>query len=206
MTERPILFSAPMIRALLAGTKTQTRRLVTVPWQGGRRALPFEPYWVEEDGRLLFSDESGEYRPWIDCAHPYGVVGDKLWVRETWQTSGNHESALAATGRDSHEGPCFTFAADRVKPGRGWRPSIFMPRGASRITLEITSVRVQRLQRITEEDAKAEGVTPDADCIANRCARPHWDGYMDLWDSINGKRAPWKTNPWVWVIGFEVMK
>src|SRR3989344_1821939 len=84
MEERPILFSAPMVRAILAKKKTQTRRLVTVPWKGSSRALPYEPYWVDTDGNLFACDEYGDYHRAEDVLRPFGGAGDRLWVRETW--------------------------------------------------------------------------------------------------------------------------
>lgn len=132
-------------------------------------------------------------------ACPYGAPGDRLWVRETWRM-------------DQHgKGSNVIYAADldeRFRGGKGpWRPSIFMPRSASRITLEITSVRVERLQDITEKDIIAEGVTVD---VAAKMTGIPWSSLPTLhhaweagWDFINGKRAPWASNPWVWVISFR---
>jgi hypothetical protein len=205
--ERPILFSGPMVRALLEGRKTQTRRLVTVPWQGGRRTLPFAPYWVEEDGRLLFCDEAGEYHPWVDCTHPYGVPGDRLWVRETWAPVDRSPRRIHfAVDRaswlrvDTEDGYRWDFrerwGSDCVPPSR-LKPGIHMPRWASRITLEVTDVRVQRLQEISEDDVVAEGLD-----LINGDRRKQ-DAYAELWDDLNGKRAPWKSNPWVWAISFR---
>lgn len=210
MSDRPILFSAPMVRAILAGTKTQTRRAVK-PWEPRlmnlRRPVP----------------DDVSYLPDFTCYRstcPYGQPGDRLWVRETW-AFGTH--ALAAA-RDE-DGP-FVYAADGTTQGRlcdRWRPSIHMPRSASRITLEVTGVRVERLQDISEADARAEG----ASCrrISSGDARmglSDWwsfgtdrggediggaftakQGYELLWESINGAGS-WDANPWVWVIGFDV--
>ena len=192
MKERPILFSAPMVRALLNGTKTQTRRAVKA------KHLP----WLE-NSVLNFLDGKWNQRPL-----PYGKPGDRLWVRETWA----HEIHALAAMREE-DGPFAYAATDSVQHrlGEKWRPSIFMPRWASRITLEITRVLVERLQDISEEDAIAEG-----------CAKNHngyyWGGphavsglkqmatavsaYQDLWESINGPGS-WDANPWVWVIEFK---
>lgn len=159
--ERPIMFSAPMVRAILAGRKTQTRRVV--------RFLPPRP-----------------------C--PYGVPGDRLWVRETW----------CADGLDDGSAPLYHFRADGDHdPEATWRPSIFMPRTACRIVLDVTGVRIERVQDISEADAKAEGPELLPDPMQDTPRR--WrDSYRTLWDSINGKRAPWDSNPWVWVVEFKV--
>lgn len=197
MRERPILFSGPMVRAILAGTKTQTRRTL--------RAQP--------DDKLCHGvhyDRTTGGAMWGAC--PYGVPGDRLWVREAWRVSCHID--------DQPPRECFKYCspsralqmqyvADGHEPMSccsEWgkvRPSIFMPRRASRITLEITDVRVQRLQEISEEDAKAEGVEPYRLPVHSaRESMRHADGFSVLWDSINAKRAPWASNPWVWDITF----
>jgi hypothetical protein len=212
MKERPILMSAPMVRAILAGRKTQTRRLVTVPWRGSQRTLPYEPYWIDTDGVLQFCDETGDYRPWVDCVAPYGKPGERLWVKETFREVFG-ETRYRASIAELH--------------GETWKPSIFMPRKLSRITLEVTDVRVQRVQDISEEDAKAEGLSPitkDGHLIKwgipDRDGLPGTDNdgwpwqewerdprkaFAKLWDKINGKRAPWSESPWVWVVSFRVL-
>lgn len=176
--ERPILFSAPMVRAILEGRKTMTRRVVKVPWVGRETCQPYEPHYIIEDGVLKNLDEYGHYIP-VHC--PYGQPGDRLWVRETalyWQNI---------------KGPCSVaaYAADgyELEPGEKWTPSIFMPRWASRITLEITAVRVERLQDISEEDSKREGF-------------PDVVHFYELWTILNGKES-WRANPWVWVLEFK---
>lgn len=192
--ERPIIFSAPMVRALLAGRKTQTRRLVRneteacaecfnagVPHNqgdGGMGVFGSDPYL-----RIDYCEHNDRTGWRIRCRH--GVPGDRLWVRETTWINGGY----VATDSPPHA-------------HAGKRSSLFMARRDSRITLEVTAVRVERLQDITEEDAKAEGVEPDLDCIANRCARPYFDRYMDLWNEINGPGS-WQTRPWVWVVSFQ---
>lgn len=214
MTERPIIFSGDSVRAIIAGAKTQTRRLVTVPWRGSQRALPYEPWYVSEDGRLLVdcseADDShgnGDYREFTTCQrHPYGRAGDRLWVRETWSWDAEYE------------GPgCVSYRArDDERQGQRWRSPIHMPRWASRLLLTVTEVRVERLQSITEEDAEAEGVAPykQADLTNVREVAaffgsgpaPHLSyraGFANAWDSLNGKRAPWAENPWVWVVTFR---
>jgi hypothetical protein len=154
MTERPILFSAPMVRAILAGTKTQTRRVVTV--RRGEVPGKFSPeIEYQMRGQHIESLASAGIR----C--PFSV-GQILWVRETW-----------------------------------WRPSSFMPRAYSRIDLEVTEVRVQRVQEISDGDAYAEGIS-GCDWMGDPVGE-----YAKLWDSINGKRAPWASNPFVWCLTFR---
>lgn len=174
MKERPILFSAPMVRALLEGRKTQTRRIVKLPAKDG-----------SGDNRFVFDDAEGRKR-FIDC--PYGEPGDRLWVRETWRPAQVDGMAwyAATCGDETHE---------------RWKPSIHMPRWASRITLEITGVRVEQLQDISESDAIAEGVTP-SDMKAISCLDRNYHAYFMLWESINGSGS-WDLNPWVWVIEFR---
>jgi hypothetical protein len=206
-----------MVRAILDGRKTMTRRVVK----------PQPPKSVEKpqfDNRQEFNSWcffgrrfgiQGRYSDYhAKC--PYGKFGDKLWVREKWATvyalDTTRASALragfpcefSAGGTDVHG---FDHLGDR---GR-WRPSIFMPRSASRITLEITAVRVERLQQITESDAKAEGVM----LLTGSKSRPlgskeksqpvtHHQTFHGLWDSLNEKRGyGWDGNPWVWVISFR---
>lgn len=198
--EKPIIFGAPMIRALLAGTKTQTRRLVK-PQPG--LSAPYRACcdW-ENHYKIWVAVDDGDSR-WWKC--PYGVPGDRLWVRETW--------CPRSGGRLAMDEVCIPrYRADgelRPEWGFRWRSPIHMPRWASRITLEITGVRVERVQDITHRDCVAEGwpgtdekrtwieAIGDGDdaCI-------EW--YADLWDSINGKWS-WKANPFVWRMEFKVL-
>ena len=172
--ERPILFSGEMVRAILDGRKTQTRRVVKPqpPPLGG---------FVK---------------------NPYGQPGDRLWVRETWALDDK-----------------YYYRADGAVGDRcgKWKPSIHMPRAASRITLEITGVRVERLQEITISDIYAEGAITDewlewrddvsgVGMPAGSRIENERDVWEKLWDSINGKTYPWKSNPWVWVIEFKRIK
>lgn len=183
MTERPILFSGPMVRALLAGRKTQTRRVVTAKGaqQDGVR------YWRpgSQPGRWVACD--GFAIGWILC--PYGMAGDRLWVRETW---------LEMTPSDRPRS--FDYRADTEDGPARWRPSIFMPREACRIRLEVTDVRIERLNDITPGDACSEGIEFPPDGVPwDPC-----DAFADLWDQINAKRGfDWETNPWVWVVAFR---
>jgi hypothetical protein len=203
MGERPILFSGPMVRAILAGDKTVTRRVVTTP----RWAMP-GTLEGDEDGFEACARVSGCMS---DVACPYGDVGDTLWVRETWAHAGTSRSVI--------------YRADEGGQIVKWRPSIFMPRWASRLTLRVTGARVERLHAITTADILAEGVrVPTFDgaallCITGKCSpieylsRPMpaggWSGdellrahFASLWDEINGAGA-WAKNPFVWVVAFE---
>ena len=181
MKERPILFSGPMVRAILEGRKTQTRRV-----------LKLQDY----DGGDCYETKDGILRDILSLC-PYGIPGDRLWVRETWR---RHKENLpdGIMYRANNMLSFFTGdepeAAHDCKRTDFWRPSIFMPRWASRITLEITGVRVERLQEITEEDAISEGV------LSSDYDKTYRYAFSVLWDSINGKKYPWSDNPWVWVI------
>lgn len=189
MTERPILFSGPMVQAILEGRKTMTRRVVKNIDSVWERGTPEE--WMSGNGnrprlggypkdRPLFKRPDG--LPMVAPAIPY-PVGTRLWVRETWREYNNAAGVLyRATD---------TWADHPINGVSQWRPSIHMPRWASRITLEVTALRLERLQQITEEDARAEGV-------ASR------DEFMALWDRINDKTYRWESNPYVWVVGFRV--
>jgi hypothetical protein len=175
MKERGILFSAPMVRALLAGSKTQTRRICKVRDVNG---APLTSYMGDALAALIRQH----------CL--YGQPGDRLWVRETWQRDPLNDGKFLyrATQR------CETVF-DK------WIPSIHMFRYASRITLEVTGVRVERLRDISETDAKAEGTTPSivGDDLEHLKYRA---GYQTLWESINGAGS-WAANPWVWVVEFK---
>ena len=188
MKERPILFSASMVRAILNGSKTQTRRTIR------GKALEF----LESGMRP--ADFGGIVDSKSLC--PYGKPGDKLWVRETWNKHGglltyHADGDWVAEYKSKHDKTNLTavYEAKMLK----WNPSNNMPRWASRITLEITGVRVERLQDITNNDALDEG-TPDLRTIENG-----WDMrrcFQDLWEQINGVGS-WGENPWVWVIEFK---
>jgi hypothetical protein len=193
MKERPILFSAPMVRALLDGSKTQTRRAFPVP----ESVTAFKHFEGLRWDRIQ-GDQRGDT---INC--PYGQPGDRLWVREAWRTV---SEADELPPRDLTAAHRIWFEADAPhQPGAGkLRPSMFMPRPASRITLEVTGVRVERLQDISETDAWGEGVGFEAveAFIRTSVDRPAGFAYRELWESINGEGI-WKTNPWVWVVEFK---
>lgn len=195
MKERSINIKAWEVRAILDGRKTQTRRVV--------KPQPERRWNVEPDGTFCRGEhEKGEpceeHAERLIC--PYGQPGDRLWVRETPL---NH----ALSG---YSPVWFYRADDDEKPhDRKWIPSILMPRKASRITLEIESVRVERLNEISEEDAKAEGIDGwnwDGDVLpfvaANQHLHPAVLKYALLWQSINGPGS-WDANPWVWVVTFR---
>jgi len=227
MREKPILFSAPMVQAILAGKKTQTRRVIKPDvsagfdvgrgtedakagypfiedkfgnWLPAVRFAPYQPgdlMWVRERWRVAaWSEEDGiqvEYRSDASYSHwiqpPDGI--DDLWEQST-------DDAIMA-GLVTDENGDYSWGRDEC-PTR-WRPSIFMPRWASRITLRVTGVRAERLQEISEEDAKAEGVGAWHDTTAGTIYRPE---FQLLWNAINAKRGyTWTSNPWVWAITFE---
>jgi hypothetical protein len=217
MKERPILFSAPMVRAVLDGTKTQTRRVVKSPHVVDLDVFSFAPERGEWEGGICVGGNTA-HGEWICC--PYGVPGDRLWVRETWQPVWATEDR-PPHGLASAEGWRIGYVAtDGVQEFHDMddglvvrsRPSIHMPRWASRITLEITSIRVERLQAITEEDARAEGLEiVRTDPEVRYAGQPHNPGewrsavraFEQLWSAINGERASWSSNPWVWALSFK---
>lgn len=200
--ERPILFSGPMVRAILEGRKTQTRRVINFARLSSIRrgrlfySVPLKSWAIAS--ATDYGTHIDEFVELVKC--PYGDIGDRLWVRETFCESYEQQCADAA-GMTNTSGKYWDYRADFENPGRGWRPSIHMPRGASRITLEITYVRVERLQDISEADAIAEGckawkgVPGDGEMSAV-------EAFRRLWESINGADS-WKANPWVWVVSFE---
>ena len=212
MTDRPILFTGPMVRAILDGRKTVTRRLVTghdvieerddgTPW-------PYYTTWSHGD----------DGSPWQAC--PYGVPGDRLWVKETFaervdidgkdpaqRARAKHYLMFKANGDDPRD-------PDNFHTWGRWRSPRYMPRWASRLTLDVVSVRVERLHEITEEDASREGVEhmdgllDEADLcrVAKAMGAMATDSrvwFACLWDSLNAKRAPWASDPWVWRIEFR---
>lgn len=200
MKERPILMSAPMVRATLAGTKTQTRRLVK-PTMTAPRVAPATMYPWLIDGEQETDDHGlpcwvGEHpayptgMKWFSC--PYGQPGDHLWVRETF-------------ARKADTADCAWYAADFVDHRAAgasmrlrWRPSIHMPRWASRLDLEITAVRVERVRDISHEDAIAEGFPNVEGQTWGRL------GFSQLWDAVYAARGyGWAVNPWCWVVEFR---
>lgn len=214
MSEKPILFSAPMVRAVLAGTKTQTRRALRVQppantvqvstWHHPDQRPMFYA-WTRAGGPVadhLFG--GAEISDWEPVPCPYGKPGDRLWVREAFAGS----IAYERHGYPLKEwGNKIWYIADGEPRSGQWtlpRPSIHMPRALSRITLEVTGVRVERLQAISATDAIAEGVNVHAD----HHGKPRdsiyspVQAYRDLWEQINGPGS-WDANPWVWVVEFR---
>lgn len=203
MKERPILFTGPMVRAILEGRKTVTRRVVKPqPDFLGSMVDPNTPFKTLDAG----------LHARITC--PHGQPGDRLWVREAWAADAQVD---AIAPRDLSQGEPIWYPADfsvrqtgcsMISKGRG-RPSIHMPRWASRILLEITAVRVERLQDISEEQALAEGVHGEpCDHARQACSDIGCWGdtakgaFGFLWEQLNGAGA-WQTNPWVWVVEFK---
>jgi hypothetical protein len=217
--ERPILFSAPMVRAILAGQKTVTRRQVKKQAALDCLAAGFEPSFLALTGNADL------------C--PYGKAGDRLWVRETWgvishgfDEQGNmiawEPDRPAKAIREMRFGQGYysghvIYAADGPAewagdddgggdPRSAWKPSIHMPRAASRILLEITGVRVERLQDISRSDIRAEGLVCPPELASDDVSPNYRDWYpaawRELWESINGAGS-WMANPWVWVVEFK---
>ncbi|HID9179129.1 TPA: hypothetical protein ACXE53_001519 [Klebsiella quasipneumoniae] len=238
MTERGMIFNGEMVRALLSGRKTQTRRIV----KGTDGAVKFCKEW-DINGKEVFvvlgeKDHTGMNPVLGAISCPFGAVGDRIWVRETWATLGNEDGCCIdwegnLCKGDERSAARIYRASCEQRPGDyglwsipddaywkphtkehkfegAWRPSIHMPRWASRILLEITDVRVERLNAISEEDARAEGII-DGGCLncgepePCGCANPEpdaTDAFAYLWQSIYGQEN-WNANPWVWVISFK---
>lgn len=198
MMVRPILFSGPMIRAIIAGRKWQTRRVIKL-----QPDVPDQFVKTGSGGCVLLNPahaNPSEGAREISC--PYGRPGDWLWVRETWAPYG--QGAV--------------YAADENAMASRWRPSIHMPRKLSRLSLRISAIGIERIQDITEAEAKAEGVDPKRWCDLKTAslsilgglgaylpAEPRYRyGFYEVWESINAKRGyGWEINPWVWVITFD---
>ena len=212
MKERPILFSGAMVRAILDGRKTQTRRIVK-PQPVNKAVNKVDPdEWTFAGTQTLphgefslgFENQPLNKHMRVRC--PYGKPSDRLWVRETWQalTEPNPSYLIAEKPQPGDDIRYRATEPETWIPALPWRPSIHMPRWACRLVLEITDVRVERLQDISRQDALAEGIDMSAPQVASLVEeyRPVI-AFAGLWESINAKRAPWKSNPWVWVIEFE---
>jgi hypothetical protein len=193
--ERPILFSGPMVRAILDGSKTQTRRVVKPqPLSAGPVPCPY--------GKI-------GHRLWVRETHRYGVHDD-LWDAVEYKADG---AWMKPSGLDQSTG--WKFSQECDSDTHRWRSPIFMPRWASRILLEVTDVRVERVQEISEADVLAEGVDYENGETAEWfdegehyyiAGSPHTGekyAFMCLWDSINAKTYPWDSNPWVWAVSFK---
>lgn len=231
MTDKPILFSGPMVRALLDGRKTQTRRVAKIT------AVMGDKVGITSPNESLIELEPGEFHKGIfhyesvdALSGPYRLpyaIGDRLWVREAWRTSRHYDDLkpsemggeepvqfIADGAVDAHAGRVDDLS------GRA-RPGIFMPRWASRLTLIVTDVRVQRVQEISADDARAEGVQPVCDPASDTGDLAYMNyqktgeafaglgaarlSFMTLWDSLNASRGyGWDVNPWVAAYTFEV--
>ncbi|WP_434171278.1 hypothetical protein AHYW_002661 [Providencia manganoxydans] len=219
MKERGIIFNSEMVRAILDGRKTQTRRVVK------HQRHPSQEIKLCDDGFFHWSMIGAE-KPLSAINYEYGRVGDRLWVRETWQGplinytddqplfKGHHifeKSDNCVYKADGGETPEFFDCDDNLK--RGWKPSIHMPRWASRITLEITNVRVERLNDISARDVVAEGLIQLP--VSGRYVRfegaqhfglayrDHKEAFADLWGEVSKPDCNFESNPWVWVIEFK---
>lgn len=216
MKERGIIFNGEMVRAILDGRKTQTRRIMKMQPQPSK-SRPGD-FWFSSkklESMVHVSDLVPGHSPISDChlffqehCCPFGTVGDRIWVRETWAEAGAGAPDLKLYRANYPEHVPTHYEnvppADEIR----WTPSIHMPRCASRITLEITGVRVERLNSISQEDAQAEGMEltgwrptysdPDS---GGEVWTPY-DNFAQLWESIYGEES-WKANPWVWVIEFK---
>lgn len=200
MKEKPILFSGPMVRAILDGRKTQTRRVCKdVPCQ-------YAGYVEHRVGHSFWSNHPDAQGYVEDC--PYGAPGTRLWVRETFAhvVDSRGDSVTRYWDGKSFK---YIYRADATERPTKWTPPIHMPRVASRITLEITDIRVERLRDISEADAIAEGVEELNERGTYKDYSDHeniWlsarGAYFTLWESINGKGS-WNANPWVWVVEFK---
>lgn len=204
--ERPIIFSGDMVRAILDGRKTQTRRPIK-PQPGPQAYVtPFEGGWMFGG---LIADIPTKYRSRL-LACPFVETCDMLWVRETWAFVTDYCGNVVLSGRLA----LYRADCERGLEPSHWRPSIHMPRWASRITLEVVSVRVERVQDITEEDAQAEGMEPGCLTCGENCiytggcgyCRPCYrESFSGQWQSIYGRES-WLANPWVWVVEFRRVK
>lgn len=235
MKEHPIIFSGSMVRAILDGKKTQTRRVIKHQPSGPEIFPPnqFCDQWYFRDA--YYACEGNDIGRYVSC--PYGVVGDRLWVRETFCPINITQPLERYTLSCYRARVKFAYAADHATQYRPvdaagnerlWKPAIHMPRWASRITLEVVSVRADRLQEISEADARAEGAScclwyepfgkeeGDSINLSGDAINPvhpshggergisYRNGFATLWDSINAKRGyGWDTNPYVWVIEFK---
>ncbi|HCL6769505.1 TPA: morphogenetic protein [Enterobacter hormaechei] len=203
MTERGMIFNSEMVRAILDGRKIQTRRIIKDCTVGRDPISKFI-----QIGKKFIGCYPEDVPELIRECCPYGVPGDRIWVRETFQgplfdfeqmeayqedSSKFKKPEFCVYKADGKRAPEFLDADDNLHCG--WRPSIHMPRWASRITLEITGVRVEQLNDISEEDARSEG-------ISGSSVRDVKEAYAALWRSIYGSDS-WRANPWVWVIKFK---
>jgi len=218
--ETGIIMSGNHPKLILEGKKTMTRRT-----QGLERVNKEPDNWllaaVFQDGKARFSKLDGSQELTLKC--PYGGYGDRLWVREIWRIFewDNESGQFYIEYRSGGKSPALCVTDEVLEkywlpnanwPEDKWRPSLFMPRWASRILLEITEVRAERLQEITYADARAEGVLPyllyrSLETPQAKKEEATLLAFQDLWDSLNGKRGfPWDGNWWVWPINFKKLE
>lgn len=215
---KPILFSTPMVQAILSGTKTQTRRIIRP--QPCQEATKFN--------KFIYSDDTGWEARFANDSSPavcdrkvHIVIGHTLWVRETWERfdcsccEGDYYTGECFSVPDKNEG-CYLYkASHEIRGDARWHPSIHMPREAARIFLRVTDVRVERVQELSVDDCIEEGVEVEWSeslpkpsymslAYAERRVKPAFQtAYRELWDSLNAKRGySWTANPWVWVYKF----
>jgi hypothetical protein len=213
MTDRPIIFSAPTVRALIDGTKTQTRRIIK-PQPVLKR---YEWVWSAKGACLVWQED--QPCPFFSAGMPGDIylpyqIGDKLWVRENWASHPCSKDHVSPKGASHPWGsPIFkaSFNASLNPECEGfskWRPSIYMPRWASRITLIVDRVRVERLQDISPEDVEDEGVQIPMHHRGDLHSKHRWkhDHFRPLWNSVNADRASWESNPFVVALTFRVIK
>ena len=205
MKTKPIIMQPWGVRAILDGRKTQTRRVGKIPEAPPESGAYFDAYnggpywnWWLPDGRCALPQVKS----------PYGQPGDLLWVRETWcdiRGGGFGSQVAYLTDSLDHNGVEDSDSKRaRLDYGYKWRPSIFMPRWASRLTLRITNVRVERVQDISETDAHAEGIAIEQLPYNPQDPHPCQTWFKGVWEDINAKRGySWESNPWVWVVEFE---
>jgi hypothetical protein len=218
--ERPILFSGAMIQALLAGTKTQTRRALkpqptmdpaNVKTVNGDYDLGCGLYFVADELGPFAKQADRDLHPWYDdfIRCPYGKPGDRLWVRET-HAFFSPEVSLLEGGRYVYRADASPLTEAAVARYSKWKPSIHMPRVASRLLLEVVSIRIEQLRSISVADAVAEGIkAQNGDYYSYDSGRfDSWytakESYASLWEHINGPNS-WEANPWVWVVEFKVI-
>lgn len=213
--ERPILFKADMVNAIISGRKTQTRRVIN-PQPPENRVIAKDPHgeWYAFHMRYSEVRQTG----WIPDAGeqswrcPYGTDGDLLYVRETWATAAYVDKKKPSEITEAATVPMWYRATDEhdvsVAVERGkWRPSIHMPKALSRLWLNVEEIRAERLQDITEGDAEAEGIQPVSlpAAVRDLGAGGYRPAFAKLWDSINADRGfSWESNPFVWVIKFSI--
>jgi len=211
MKEHPIIFSTDMVKAILDGRKTQTRRIIK-PQPPATYYSPIAATGIFTKSTWAFhKPNQGSIPHIIEC--PYGQVGDRFWVREAFMFKKGADARESFINTPQEcclgEPPHYRYKTDPDAEEYGrhykWRPSIFMPRWASRITLEITGIRVERLRDITSSDIKAEGFDIGEEYHLGGIAGGTLliNKFAEYWDSINGKKYPWSSNPWVWVIEFK---